>query len=137
MNARKVLGIGAVALLGVGLLAGCEDEVVPEKTTVRPVRTMKVSDTAAFQRRVFPGRAKATRELDLAFNVAGPLVEYLVKVGDPVPKGELLARLDPATFQAEANRAAAVLKRSKATQKNAKLQMERDEGRDAKPTSVT
>lgn len=126
MNANKVLGAVAVALLASVILAACEQEAVPEKNTIRPVRAMKVNDTAAFLHRIFAGRAKATRELDLAFNVAGPLVELAVKVGDQANKGDLLARLDPAIFQAEANRAAATLERAKATRKNAKLQVDRD-----------
>jgi RND family efflux transporter MFP subunit len=107
-------------------LAGCDEEQVPEKTVVRPVRAMKVSDTAAFQRRTFSGQAKATKELDLGFNVSGPLVEFPANVGDEVKKGDLLARIDPAPFNAEVKRAQATLNGAAATRKNAQLQRDRD-----------
>ncbi len=126
MNPARVLSVGLISLLMAVALAGCDEEQVPEKTVVRPVRAMKVSDSAAFQRRTFSGRAKATKELDLAFNVAGPLVEYPATVGDEVKEGDLLARIDPAHFGAEVKRAQAALDRAAATRKNAQLQRDRD-----------
>lgn len=126
MNALGLIRICVVSLAAAVALTACDEEVVPEKSMVRPVRAMKVDDAASFQRRTFSGRAKATRELDLAFNVAGPLVQYRVKVGDEVAKGDLLARINPATFQAEAKRAQAALGRARATKKNSKLQLDRD-----------
>ncbi len=126
MKPARVLSASLISLLMVAALAGCDEEPVPEKTVVRQVRAMKVSDSAAFQRRTFSGRAKATKELDLAFNVAGPLAEYPANVGDEVKKGDLLARIDPAPFKAEVMRSQAALDRAAATRKNAKLARDRD-----------
>ena len=72
-----------LVLVGGGLLAGCDGE--PEKAkaeVVRPVRAMKISDAAGFKRRKFSGRAKATKELDMAFNISGQVTQLKVKVGD-------------------------------------------------------
>lgn len=126
MNSASVLSVGLTSLLMAVVLTGCDEEPVPENDVVRQVRAMKVSDSAAFQRRTFSGRAKATKELDLAFNVAGPLAEYPANVGDEVEKGDLLARIDPAPFKAEVNRAQASLDRVAATRRNAKLARDRD-----------
>ncbi len=126
MNPKRVLSVSLILLLMTVVLAGCGEEQVPEKTVVRPVRAMKVDDSAAFQRRTFSGRAKATKELDLAFNVGGPLVKYPAKVGDEVEKGDLLARIDPAPFNAEVKRTQAALDRAAATRRNAQLQRDRD-----------
>lgn len=41
------------------------------------------------------------READLAFNVAGRVESLRVEEGDAVKKGQLLATLDPATYEAE------------------------------------
>ncbi len=112
MNPARILSVGLISLLIAVVVAGCDEEQVPEETVVRPVRAMKVSDSAAFQRRTFSGRAKATKELDLAFNVAGPLAEYPANVGDEVKKGDLLARIDPAPFKTEVKRAQAALDRA-------------------------
>ncbi len=126
MKLARALSVSLISLLMAVVLAGCTEEQEPEKTVVRPVRAMKVNDSAAFQHRTFSGRAKATKELDLAFNVGGPLVKYLALVGDEVKKGDLLARIDPAPFKAEVKAAQAALDRAAATRKNAKLKRDRD-----------
>jgi len=66
--------------LGVAFVVGCEEAVPPPAEIVRPVRATKVGDTETISRRWFSGRAKATREVDLAFRVSGPLVELPIKV---------------------------------------------------------
>ncbi len=117
-----------VALIGGGLLAACDGE--PEKAkaeVVRPVRAMKISDAAGFKRRKFSGRAKATKELDLAFNISGQVTQLKVKVGDEIKEGDLVSQLDPATFKAEVAKARASLRRTQATLKNAREQVKRDE----------
>ena len=85
-----VIVIAIVAML----MTGCRDEMPPQEI-VRTVRSMKVADFAGMTKRTFPGRAKATQEVDLAFRVAGPLVAFPVKVGDEVEEGDLIARIDP------------------------------------------
>ena len=86
-NTRFALLIGAALVL-----SGCELEP-PAKELVRPVRAMKVGDVVELQGRNFPGRAKATQEVDLSFRVAGPLIALPVKVGDKVKEGDLVAAL--------------------------------------------
>jgi RND family efflux transporter MFP subunit len=118
---RLIVGAFVAAVL----LAGCEEQKPPEKASIRPVRAMKVSDAAAFQQRWFAGRSKATREIDLAFKVGGPLVSFDKKVGDLVDKGDLLGRIDPATYAADVARSKASLERAKASLNNAVLEYER------------
>ncbi len=55
------------------------------------------------------------READLAFNVAGRVESMLVEEGDEVTKGQLLAKLEPETFQAEADAAEAQIAAQRAT----------------------
>ena len=118
---RLIVGAFVAAVL----LAGCEEQKPPEKASIRPVRAMKVSDAAALQQRWFAGRAKATREIDLAFKVGGPLVAFDMKVGDVVGKGDLLGRIDPATYAADVAHSEASLERAKASLNNAMLEYER------------
>lgn len=61
-----------------------------------------------------PGRAKATQEVDLAFRISGPLIEFPVKLGDKVQAGDIVARIDPRSFQFEFRRAEADLNAAKA-----------------------
>ena len=92
---RMVLGLGA----GLVLLASCREEPPTKKAVIRPVRAIKIADTKTFSSRSFPGRAAATQEVNLAFEVPGRLVERPVDVGTEVTKDQLLARLDPSDFQ--------------------------------------
>jgi RND family efflux transporter MFP subunit len=66
---------------------------------VRPVRAMQVANTAGITGRAFPGRAKASAEVNLAFRVSGPLIERPVNVGDFIKKGDVVARIDPRDFE--------------------------------------
>lgn len=95
------------------VLAGCQEER-PQKEMIRMVRAVQVSDPAEFSKRWFPGQAKATQEVDLSFRVAGPLVKFPVNIGDEVPKGQELARIDPRDFEVERRIAQGQLEREKA-----------------------
>ncbi len=84
----------------VGFFSGCEEKTITKKSIV-PVKAFKVGDMTAFTGRSFPGRAAATEEVNLGFEVSGSMVERPVDKGDEVRKGQLLARLDPRDFQNE------------------------------------
>ena len=79
------------------LAVACAEEPPPEP--IRPVRTMVVADAEGFQKRWWPGRAKATLEVDLGFEVTGQLEERSVDVGDFVERGRVMAQLDPRDYQ--------------------------------------
>ena len=91
MRVSKPIG---AAIITACLLAGCKGEPPPQEI-VRPVVAMRVSDAEAFTERWFPGRAKATREADVAFEVPGRMVERPVLVGDLLsPLGEIGSVVD-------------------------------------------
>lgn len=119
-------GLAAV-FLTVFLLAACEQPKPQTAEVVRPVKAVRVSDVSQLSQRWFPGRAKATREVSLAFRVSGQLVSFPVNVGDKFAQGELLAKLDAAPYQAEVNRIAAKLESAQASRDNARQQYQRDE----------
>lgn len=106
------------------VLPGCQEET-PQKDMIRMVRAVQVSDPAEFAKRWFPGQAKATQEVDLAFRVAGPLIEFPVNVGDEVPKGQELARIDPRDFEVELRSVQGQLEREKAVLTRAEADYER------------
>jgi RND family efflux transporter MFP subunit len=116
------------SLLAAMTLGACNQEEEETATeTVRPVRAVQLADAPSFGQRWFSGRAKATQEVDLSFRVAGSLIELPVEVGDSVRKGDVLARLDPATFIANVNKAQAELDRATAEATNADTQLERQQ----------
>ena len=106
-------------------LSACDEEERPATETVRPVRAVQLADASSFARRWFSGRARATQEIELSFRVAGPLVDLPVDVGDTVRKDDLIARIDPATFVADVNKARAELDSAIAAAANADAQLKR------------
>jgi RND family efflux transporter MFP subunit len=106
--------LGLLSLLALLAIVGCGTEEAAEKDVVRPVRAMKVSDVTGVETRSFPGRAKATQEVDLSFRVAGPLITRPVKVGDEVSQGDIVARIDPRDFEVELSNVKAQLAQARA-----------------------
>lgn len=113
MNQLRSLFSLSIALIVPILIIGCGQNESP-KAYVRPVKTITIGDQKALADRYFPGQAEAYEEVNLAFDVAGEIIERPVSKGDHVKKGTLLARLDPRDFQnlldaarAERNRALA------------------------------
>ncbi|EEE38459.1 efflux transporter, RND family, MFP subunit [Rhodobacteraceae bacterium KLH11] len=70
----------------------------------KPVKLMQVSETAPGFSRQFFGRVAARQTVDLAFQVAGQIVEMPVAEGFVIPKGELIARLDQEPFELQRDR---------------------------------
>jgi RND family efflux transporter MFP subunit len=93
---------------------------------VRPVLSVVVADAAGLDGRRFPGQAKATQELNLAFEVPGRLIERPVEVGDRVELGQVLAELDPRDFAAALKSAEAELKRDQVNFKRAEGMLAKD-----------
>ena len=110
-NSTKCIKQLLSAILAVALLfswSGCskqEEEVVRE--VVRPVKLLTIEGDTTSIRRTFPGRVRASQRVDLAFQVAGPLIELPVTEGQNVNKGQLLARILPRDFETELAKAKA------------------------------
>jgi RND family efflux transporter MFP subunit len=119
----KTMGL-LVCLLMILILPGCQEEI-PKKELVRPVWAMKVGDAASMVGRWFPGRAKATREVDLSFRVTGPLITRPIDVGNEVKKGQVLARIDPRDFETNLRNVQGQLFRVQAALKRAKADFDR------------
>ncbi len=108
------------------VLAGCEEEVAPE-IPVRPVISMMVGDVEHFRARTFPGRAKATQEVNVSFEVSGKMVERRANVGDAVKSGDVLAVLEADRYEAEVKRLKAERSAAVAEMENADKQLARQE----------
>jgi RND family efflux transporter MFP subunit len=115
----------ALMLLPVLLLAGCKKEEPAEKSVVRPVKAMQVGGVEVLIGRTFPGQAKASQEVNLAFRIAGTLTERPVDVGTEVKEGDLVARLDPRDYQVELDNAQGQLAKARAGLTLAKSDYER------------
>jgi RND family efflux transporter MFP subunit len=80
---------------------------------IRPLKTLVVGEAIREPARNYPGKVRASEEVNLAFNVPGQLVEFPIKKGQRVAKGELLARLDPRDFENTLADRKAVLEKAK------------------------
>lgn len=90
------------------LLAACgkapEPEIVPP---VRPVKIMTVGADNGQLNWEFPGMVTAIRDVELGFEVQGKIIELPIEDGLEVHEGDLLARLDPADYEAARDAAVA------------------------------
>ena len=80
-------------------ISGCEE---PQQTIVassRPVKTMVIGEQQSGDSRSFPAVVDAIQKADISFRVNGKINKMLVKEGDEVKKGQLLAELDPTDFK--------------------------------------
>lgn len=81
-------------------LTGCAKNEPPAVEVIRPVRTMVVVAGDEAQTRILPGKVEASHNAELAFQVAGLLIELPVAEGQKVAKGELIGRIRPDEFEA-------------------------------------
>jgi RND family efflux transporter MFP subunit len=107
------------------LLTACTEEAPLPPPESRPVRTMLVGGDIAGDFRQFPGVVDAIQRADLSFRVQGKLIEIMVKEGDMVKKGQLLARLDPTDYQIVLNDRKASYKTAEANYERAKTLLEK------------
>ena len=91
-----------------------EQQKTQTKEPLRPVRTMLASASDGITGRDFPGIVIAENRADIAFRVSGKLKELLVKEGEKVVKGQVIARLDQTDFKIELKDKQATYDKSKA-----------------------
>jgi RND family efflux transporter MFP subunit len=121
---KSLLSFLVLALLSFFILTGCSEEKI-EKNFIRPVRSMEVQSYDAIGKLSFPGRAQASREVNLSFRVTGPLIVREVDVGTEVKKGDLIAQIDPRDFEVNLRDVQGQLAKSEATRDRAKKDYER------------
>jgi membrane fusion protein (multidrug efflux system) len=113
----------AVAALAV--MAWCGSAVAqssppPPAVSVTPVVSRQIVETNTYIGRITP-----VNKVDIVARVAGFLEERRFTEGQNVKKGDLLFLIEQATYKAAVEQAQASLARAKATETNAKLQLER------------
>jgi RND family efflux transporter MFP subunit len=116
MSPKTVFGLLLVPLLlGAAALTSCKkEEVVEVEPPPRPIKIFRLSGGQGDTRPDYPGRIKAVKVVELAFEVEGRIIDWNVEEGQLVKKGEILSRLDPRDYQAQAEAARARLQLAEA-----------------------
>lgn len=75
-------------------ISACDREVTEPSITVRPVSILEVSNSAQQGVRIFPARIIAGDRTELAFKRPGQLERLLVREGESVTRGQVIAELN-------------------------------------------
>ena len=114
---RRALS-GGLVMCSLLLAGGCDKEPPPQPQVVRPVKMLTIEGAGSASQREYPATVKATQQADMGFEVPGRISEFLVKEGQIVESGQVLARLDDRDYQAE-------LEKAKANQRKAQADLNR------------
>lgn len=86
------------------IVIGCNDkQATPNKTFNPMVKIVSVGALSQATIRQFPAEVEPNKDSHLAFRVSGELKRFLVKAGNRVTKGQLLAQLDDRDFKIQFN----------------------------------
>ncbi len=113
-NRRAALRLASL-LLFMAVLAACKkEEVAPVVPPPRPIKIYRLDGELGTTRPDYPGRIKAIKVVELAFEVEGQIIDWNVEEGQRVKKGQILSRLDPSDYQAQVEAARARLRLAEA-----------------------
>lgn len=94
---KKIFLLATVSLFL--LVSSCKKkEEAKEIQYVKTAVAIAVDDEAQLS---YPGKTKAAEDVNVAFRVSGPIQRVLVKEGDYVKKGQLIAELDPRDYRVQ------------------------------------
>ena len=104
--------LARIALLAaLVMLTSCKkEEVVEVESPTRPVKIYRLDGQVGDTRPDYPGRIKSKKVVELAFEVDGHIIDWNVDEGQKVKKGQVLSRLDPRDYQAQAEASRARLR---------------------------
>jgi membrane fusion protein (multidrug efflux system) len=123
MSDRMVACRSFISALGVATSCGfaaAQGAPPPPAVSVTPVVSRQVTESSDYI-----GRITAIEKVDIVARVPGFIEERTFTEGQEVKTGDLLFRIEQDTYKAVVDQARATLARAKATEVNAKLQLER------------
>ncbi|QYJ76046.1 efflux RND transporter periplasmic adaptor subunit [Shewanella sp. FJAT-52076] len=94
---RPFPGIGIAAVLGALWLPSASQATTGEAS--RPVKVSQITLAEGMNQRLLPAEVRASERAGLSFRVSGEIMDILVRPGEEVKAGQLLAKLDPALYE--------------------------------------
>ncbi|MGI9270322.1 MAG: efflux RND transporter periplasmic adaptor subunit [Woeseiaceae bacterium] len=110
------------------LMTGCSGDEGPTEERLRPVRYVTVESSDGFRDRSFSGISKSSTESRLSFKVSGTVTNVPVQNGQRLNAGDLIAEIDPATYDLQVEQAQASLVEAQANGRRAAANYERTKG---------
>ena len=116
-----------VAAAGIGLRIHNDRQTVTwtNNQTIASVEVLKLKTVKAGGDLSLPGDVQAFTNAPIYAQVAGYMKKWYFDIGAPVKAGQLLAQIDPRTYQAALDQAKGTLARDSATLANAKVDLAR------------
>lgn len=132
MLKKLTQGAVIVALCAMPMLSACTkgksaDEAQAQETPPTPVSVVTVEANDLPIVNNLPGRIAPTRIAEVRPRVSGIVTERVFTQGSEVSAGDVLYRIDPASFQVQVDSAEATLAKAKAVQSQARLEAGRQE----------
>lgn len=87
----------------VSVLACGREQAPPAPEPVRPVKIMDIRGEGVERILEFPGTISPAREVTLAFEIPGRIINLPVKEGQPIKTGQALCEIDPRDYQSALN----------------------------------
>src|SRR6476660_1633702 len=114
------IGLGILTLVTCSGAAISQGAPPPPAVSVTPVASREITETGEFV-----GRVTAINKVDVVARVPGFIEERTFTEGQAVKSGDLLFRIEQATYKAAVEQQRANLAKAKATEVNAALQLKR------------
>ncbi|HYW94407.1 MAG TPA: efflux RND transporter periplasmic adaptor subunit [Bacteroidales bacterium] len=102
VNFNRVF-VAGMATLVIMMLGACSRNVSDSTEYQKLVKTAQAEQVSPVKNKNFPGVMEEADEINLAFRVAGPIDKILVKEGQHVKKGQLIAEMDTRDYLIQVN----------------------------------
>lgn len=113
------IGILLVLVIAISALTFLNREPEGTKVFTKEATTRNIQETVSASGKIFP-----QTEVKISSDVSGEIVQLMVEEGDSVTSGQLLAKIDPDTYQSQVQRGVATVNSAKASQANSQSQIE-------------
>ncbi len=125
MNKKLLVGIAGIAIVLVGGAAVMAGGAGGAKSGKYEYETVAVAKGDVARVISASGTIQPREKVDVGSEVSGKIVDVLVDFNTPVKKGQVLAQVDPETFQNTLDQSRARLRQSEASVDNARASIDR------------